>query len=247
MIITDDSLLPKDGIQGPPGQSIVGPAGKDGTDGKPGTDARPFNPRGTWANRNQYEVLDVVEFFGNSYVARERSKGKYPPSYPRAWQLLAAKGEDGKEGSTTVIRHGSPRLVAALAEMEQLKAQLQQGGSGSIPATADVPLSLGTVVYASGDERIDAAKADALETSIPVGLVTADVGADETANYISAGPITNPSWNLTPNQLYFLNADVAGGITATAPDTTGHYVVIIGVAISPTTLLVEIHRAYLVG
>jgi hypothetical protein len=249
MIIVDDSLLPKDGAEGKQGkQGPPGIAGRDGRDGASGADGRSFNPRGTWVNHTEYARLDTVEFFGNSYVAREPNKGKYPPSYPRFWQLLAKKGDDGKDGETKVYKVGSPRLVSAMAEIEELKQQLQQSGTNAVPAVADSPLSKGTVVCSTGDEnRVTAARADAMETSIALGLIAADVGADEDCLILPGGLITVDSWNLTPNTIYFLSPSVAGQITSVCPSNVGEYVVIVGTAVSSKSLLIEIHRAYIVG
>jgi hypothetical protein len=231
------------GAKGESGQSIKGDKGDSikGDRGEPG-----LRWTGPYSARQTYQPGDVASYDGSSFVALREMKGRSPSDDGRYWQLLASKGEQGRN-ETTVIRHGSPRIVEAVARMDELEASIGQGGSGAIPATADVPLSLGAVVYASGPDRIDAAKADAVETSVPIGVTIADIAADEVGHYVHDGIVTNESWSLTPNAIYYLSADVAGGITDTAPDTSGQFVIVIGTAVSPTRLLVEIHRAYSIG
>jgi len=236
--VSDPAFLPPQ--KGEPGQSIKGDKGNTGPAGKS------FRLRGKWNRRTEYEPLDIVEWEGSSYAAVDANRNREPGERSAHWQLMAAKGEPGKEGSTTVIRHGSPRIVQALERLNEIEQQL--GGSGeSIPATADVVMGKGQVVFASGDERVDLAQADALATSVPVGVTTEAAGENEIIHYVSSGVVTNDAWSLTAGNVYFLSSTVAGEITDTAPSNPGEYVIIVGTAISPTRLLVEIHRSYLIG
>lgn len=98
-----DGARGTDGADGKPGAN--GLPGRDGTNGLPGergpdgadgVAGKTFRVCGEWKNSARYEALDVVEHEGSSYVATAASQGQEPPA--TGWQLLAAKGLDGKEG-----------------------------------------------------------------------------------------------------------------------------------------------------
>lgn len=79
-------------ITGP--QGIRGPQGVPGKDGAPGKDGQPgLVWRGTWSRGTDYNIGDVVEADGSSYVATAKIRRNKPPSAP--WDLVAQKGSDG--------------------------------------------------------------------------------------------------------------------------------------------------------
>lgn len=88
----------RDGLTGAPGRpGTDGRAGKDGTDGKPG-----LVWRGKWKRGRTYQADDAVEHKGSSYVAT----GEVDREPPKGWDLLAAKGEDGKDGVSRTMHIG---------------------------------------------------------------------------------------------------------------------------------------------
>lgn len=54
---------------------------------------------GEWKSTVSYERLTVVTKDGQSYVSKKDNKGVIPGSNSSVWQLVAAKGADGDEGS----------------------------------------------------------------------------------------------------------------------------------------------------
>jgi len=127
-------------------------------------------------------------------------------------------------------------------------------------ATADVGFSatnsntgsitIGQPVYVDGAGTVDLAQANASGTAKVAGLVKdATVANGASANIQHSGVLTSADWTsvvgsttLTAGSRYYLDASTAGQLTATAPDTTGQFVVGVGMALSTTELLIEIER-----
>ena len=101
------------GIQGPQGiPGIQGPEGIDGQTGATGPqgiqgDPGPQGPAGNawiytgaYDNGRTYQVNEMVEFDGSSYVMSNYigGAGYYPPSYPSHWQVVAIRGATGADG-----------------------------------------------------------------------------------------------------------------------------------------------------
>lgn len=102
------------GVQGP--QGIAGPQGPAGIDGQVGAtgpqgiqgDPGPQGPAGNawiytgaYDNGRTYQVNEMVEFDGSSYVMSNYigGAGYYPPSYPSHWQVVALRGATGPAGA----------------------------------------------------------------------------------------------------------------------------------------------------
>lgn len=66
-----------------------------GRDGRDGADGRSFRVRGTWAEGQSYEALDVVAVNGASFAARRDDPGPCPGD---GWQLIASRGKTGAPG-----------------------------------------------------------------------------------------------------------------------------------------------------
>lgn len=144
-------------------------------------------------------------------------------------------------------------LVLNSGQAEQLQSgdyittvdipQLTNGNAGSLP--------IGTPVYASNNDTVDKAKADAVGTVNVIGLVAdssisaAAVGGVQMDGILSAttgqwDTVAGTSGGLTKDVIYYLSAGTAGILTSTAPSTTGQYVKEIGIAISTTELKIDI-------
>ena len=255
-LITDPSLLPNDGRDGDKGeegpegkqgpQGKAGADGKDGAAGRNGVDGKSINFLGEWSPRLSYQPLDMVTLDGQTYIATEASRRKMPDDNPRQWALAAAKGERGERGERGIGQRGPGSGRLNLLQ-EQVDALLE--GNTDLPeATAEVSIQRGEVVYVRADNsNLDLAKADALETSVPVGISVDTVSAGQTCRYVTNGPVTFDGWSLEPGRVYFLDFDVAGGLTRTEATDVGDFVIIIGTALTETMLNVEIHRAYKIG
>jgi hypothetical protein len=113
-----------------------------------------------------------------------------------------------------------------------------------------------TPVYASANGSVDKAQADAAATSKVMGLMrdtsvaAGDSGYIQTDGIVSAttgqwDAVAGTTGGLVANTSYWLDPTTAGKITATAPTTAAQYVVHIGVALSTTELLLDVHAAIL--
>lgn len=96
------------------------------------------------------------------------------------------------------------------------------------------------------------AKADALATSQVVGLATRNTNEAGQAQYPKAANVlvlTTEEWDavagttggLVEGDAYYLSAATAGHITSVAPSASGSFIVRVGIALSPTRLLVTLN------
>jgi hypothetical protein len=112
-------------------------------------------------------------------------------------------------------------------------------------------ITIGMPVYVSAADTVKKGQANASGTRIIAGLVAdASVAAAASGVIATSGPLTSADWTsvtgsatLTSGALYFLDASTAGKLTATAPTTTGQFVVCVGIAIDTTTLLIDLNPA----
>ena len=211
----------RDGVDG-----INGADGRDGVDGARGLDGRAWVFRGDYSSARQYAAGDVVASDGSSYLCTRDNQHREPPN-GRFWAVIAAKGERGEDGRDGFGSKGV------------------KGDSGELPdtsATADSQMTIGDVIYSSGNGHVDLAEAGPDVTSMKArafGMVTSVKGS--TIKYRTTGVVENPNWSLTPQTVYYLSPTVPGGLTSTYPTASGQFVVIVGVATSPTQLAVNIH------
>ena len=121
---------------------------------------------------------------------------------------------------------------------------------------ASAALPFGTPVYASAADTVKRAQANAKTTSKLAGLMyDATTAAAAIGNVAASGVLvgTTGQWDavasttggLTFNTTYFLDPATPGKITATPPTTSGQCNVVIGTAISPTELELQIAQPIL--
>jgi hypothetical protein len=115
---------------------------------------------------------------------------------------------------------------------------------------------IGTPVYNDTNDGVKKAKADAAGTSKVLGIVS-DVSITNgvSGNIAISGVLsaTTAQWDavagttggLTAGTLYYLSSATSGQMTATAPSTTGQYVVQMGIALSTTELKIDIKQRIL--
>jgi hypothetical protein len=229
-----DSVLEVIAEPGERGADGIG--GKDSTvpgpKGDKGADAKGFNLRGEW-RRGTYEPLDVVTHEGSSYAATATTKSE-PPG--KAWQLLAARGDDGKDGETIAVR--GPRGLPGTSTVVS-------GGSSGIPfiATGDVlkgqPLRVSTAGHCS------LADASSVVAASVVGLAASDVADGMAGLMFGGGTLEMPSWvaitgteTLSVGSAYYLS--LTGGLTSTPPADGGQVVTFCGRAVSESELAIEV-------
>lgn len=110
-------------IQGPQGLTgPVGPTGPTGASGSDGADGvigltgeiGPTGPgfiyQGSWNSATTYEINDVIELNGTSFIAIAQNLNISPDALgaEASWRLLAVKGEQGIQGETGPIGPDGP-------------------------------------------------------------------------------------------------------------------------------------------
>ncbi len=151
-------------------------------------------------------------------------------------------------------------LVQVAGQVQQLQAgdtlDAPQASGDVVVLTNDNAgvLVIGTPVYASANDHVDKARANASGTKNMIGLVaiSPSIGIAGSGPVMSSGILTatTEEWDaaagttggLAKDTKYFLSAAAAGVLTATAPTAAGQYVVEVGIAISTTELLIGIKR-----
>jgi len=222
--------------QQPPNASywdVLAAKGSDGAQGLPGDkgdkgDVGAAGPvgitwRGAWSGATAYVVRDGVTFNGTSYVCTAGNTNQQPPN-ASYWDVLAAKGDTG-------------------AGLDPL--QLTNGES--------VPVVAGQAVYVSANGVGRLAKANGLATASVVGLIKdASIPAGLSGGVVVNGvvvataaqwdTVTGGSGGLTPGTAYYLSPATSGSITPTPPSADGQFVCRLGVAISATSLWLNIEQ-----
>lgn len=150
-----------------------------------------------------------------------------------------------------VLANGIPQVLQAGDTLFGATADIEFTGTND-DATA---LTEGAPVYISGDGLVKAAQANAMASSDVAGLVLdASIASAASGTVRHSGTLTLANWStvteaasatLTAGSRYYLSATAAGKLTATAPSTAGHTVVLIGKAVSTDTLLIEIDQPIL--
>lgn len=121
---------------------------------------------------------------------------------------------------------------------------LEAPGLEPVTATFQSLTLVGMALYVPSDGSVDLASASSNPNVVGLAKVDAAPGIGE---YITEGQITRSNWSavagtatLSPGAYYYLSPSVAGQITSVAPTTPGQSVVVVGRALTQTTLDVEI-------
>jgi hypothetical protein len=93
-------------------------------------------------------------------------------------------------------------------------------------------------VYLNGSSQWVIADANGSGTYPARGLAVATVATGNATTIITRGTVRNDAWNWTPGGTIFLST-TAGGLTQTAPSTTGDKVQVMGYALDADTMAVE--------
>jgi len=97
---------------------------------------------------------------------------------------------------------------------------------------------VGDVVYLSADDTVAQAQSNAIGTTFAVGLIISKPSVTS-CDVVVAGKVEGLA-GLTAGTRYYLSNTVAGGLLATPPITSGHFVIKVGIAINTTDLLLQI-------
>lgn len=103
-------------------------------------------------------------------------------------------------------------------------------------------VSVGDAVYGTGPDSVDRAQANSISTVPAIGFVLAKP-TTTTASVQYFGEVAGFS-GLSTGSTYYLSDTVAGGITTTAPSTTGFIVQKVGFAKDSTTLVAVVNREF---
>lgn len=116
-----------------------------------------------------------------------------------------------------------------------------------LAAQCDRTVTIGQPLYTKPSGTLDLAIANALATSRLCGLAKSNAPAFASVNYELDGIIQQINWtnvtgtaSLSPGQIYYLSPTTAGKLTTIAPTTSYQLVCKVGIAISPSTLNLEI-------
>ncbi len=147
----------------------------------------------------------------------------------------------GFGGRAVVVNVGETGLEFSLVPFGA--AQVTSFDVTTIPAVV-----VGQPVYAfSATDQVDLAQANAQATSRVVGFTYSATGALSLLPIVNAGFIELADWTLVTGTVslvygaqYFLDNVTAGKMITTAPVTSGHYVVPLGVALSATLFSINI-------
>lgn len=133
------------------------------------------------------------------------------------------------------LREILAKLRQSLLTIEVDVTGLEESILPTVTAAADIDAR--EVVYVSAAGTVNLAQANALATSKAFGIAPANILSGATGTILTVGIVTSTGWGLTANAIYYLSPTVAGGITTTAPSTSGQYVVPVGIALSSTQLM----------
>lgn len=115
------------------------------------------------------------------------------------------------------------------------------------------PLVIGTPVYVSASNTVQAARANASGTTEVIGFIkdaSIAAGAGGYAQTDGVITATTAEWDtiagttggLTANTDYYLSSTTAGKITSTSPDAAGTISIRLGKALSPTAFEISIRQ-----
>lgn len=123
------------------------------------------------------------------------------------------------------------------------------GGASIVPATMKGSGgNAGEAVYASGNDEVTLADGVSPTGRRAIGLLAEDVLIDEEGSVVTSGPLTltTGQWDtvtggaggLSFGVTYFVDCDNPGKLTFVLPADPGDNIVVMGVAISSTTMIV---------
>lgn len=145
----------------------------------------------------------------------------------------------------TVVRDTAAVNVAGIGTQGRPGEKGEPGDGATPTRIADTALSGHRIVRATGAETCGyASVADAAHADDVLGMTIGAAMAGHMATIIDGTSITEPSWAWTPLEPLFLGFD--GLLTQTPPtadDSAAQFVLPVGFAQSPTTIMVRIGTA----
>jgi hypothetical protein len=119
-------------------------------------------------------------------------------------------------------------------------------------AITDSTVSSGQAVYMKSTGHIDLAVASSTPQTRVIGFSSSGVASGQQVEYNTDGRLSLSDWtaasgstSLAPGAFYYLSNSSPGMITTSAPTSAGSYVVQVGIAVSSSTLDIEIKQSIL--
>lgn len=141
------------------------------------------------------------------------------------------------DATITVATPAGATITDDLEALDSAIADNQKGDTikGFVAAVA---ITAGDPVYKSSATEVNKAEADQDTALEVIGIAAADALLAAAVEVIPFGPATGlSSYTFTPGDAIFLSE--AGGLTATAPTTSGSYILRVGKAVTATSIDVE--------
>ncbi len=221
--------------------------GRDGADGKQGEPGQPgvgadgvsLTPRGEYRRGQVYHRNDIVRTDdGEVFICIADSTKSAPSSTSKSWMLLV---QDGVTPEAPEIVVHSQR---ARTEATPFAANIAKG-------VFDSAVVRGTLIRVSGTNRVDLALAhsdvndDA--TSLAIGLSNGAYGPGQRGSYTTSGLFSCDDWDFIPGRVLYASPTVPGGVTDVHPNTSGDRVVILGMMLTPNTIVLSIKWVLIKG
>lgn len=215
--------------------------------------------RNTFTTDHQkFDVTDIVtpaELNRSELFARLVAQGLYIA-------IFTAGTDDvpSLNGSVTEVRQNNVLVAAgtSILNFSGVGVSVVDNGGGeatvtvpgavAIPATFDAAATAAEVVrnivYISGPGAVTKANAASIGTMPVIGFISAKASAI-LATIQTDGPLSG-FVGLTPGALYYASPSVAGAITTVAPIGAGEILQRVGIAITTTTLEINLDDDYIV-
>lgn len=161
-----------------------------------------------------------------------------------AWNNPSA----GSSGATALQVTSSDGSVAQIGAStynpltQTISVDLQAtGGIAPVNGTATQPILAGQMVYqAVGTTNFSLLQANAALVSTTVGMaITGSAVIGGAIQVQVSETVTNSAWTLQPGKNVYSSPTVAGGVTQTPP-TVGQYSILLGTAVTPTSINLQL-------
>lgn len=217
----DHSLRGRNGRDG-----CDGVDGADGRDGTPGVDGEGFRFRGAWKRREVYQRNDVATVAGSSWVCVAPSANT-KPGVTKAWELLAAKGDQGEQGERGPAGRAGATYISRSVRRENT--------SNDIELLFLEDAHAGEAIYLEEEDRCGVTNTlSHWRSKTFIGFAVSDTIGGSRGLVRTAGLITVPQ-TLSAGWNYFLNGR---GTLCTSADGVAA-VVHAGVAVRSDALLIR--------
>lgn len=199
-------------------------------------------------------LTSIDELVDNGFLVKQGNNVHARTITGTAGKISVSNG-DGVSGNPTInlvptgVTPGTYNSVTVDADGRVTNASNEAGSAIKAVNDESGIITIGSPVYASGNDLVKLARANNASTKNVIGFVYgANINSSAEGDIVVAGPITatTTQWDsitgdtggLVAGSKYFLSNSTAGGLSTSAP-VTG-YVAPVGKAVSATTLIINI-------